>query len=453
MNLLEPHSNQPHRNSINIPGLQDKLKQVWHTSLYSNAIYLMISSVTSSLLGFIFWIVAARLYSTEQVGLASAIIAAAGLMAMFATLGMDMGLLRFLSRAENPVVMINTVFTIGIITSTIVTFVFVAGLGFWSPALVFIRQNSLYLIAFIIVCIVNQINGLLSHALIANRRTGFVATGSLISNLLDLFLVILLAGFLQSSGIFTAWGISLVVSFLIGIFWFLPKVQPGYRPFFSVNRQVVNDMIGFSLANYLATFFWSAPGTILPLMVVNLLGAESNAYFYIAWSIGSTLPLIAGAVTTSLFAEGSKDEKTLEPNIWRSLKMSFIIILPPSILVIVLAPLLLHFFGKSYAGNGTSLLRIITLSSIPTVINITYISIKRVEKNLKALVIFTCIQGIASLLFAYLLMPPMGLNGIGIAWLSIQSALAVFVVIHLSRALQIIPKLKVFISHDKTPSG
>ena len=453
MNLLEPHSNEPHHNSVNITGLRDKLKQVWHTSLYSNAIYLMISSAASSLLGFIFWIIAARLYSTEQVGLASAVIAAVGLVAMFATLGMDMGLLRFLSRAENPTVMINTVFTIGIITSVIVTFVFVAGLGLWSPALVFIRHNSAYLIAFFIVCIVNQMNSLLSPALIANRRASFIAAGSLISNLLKLPLVILLAGFLQFSGIFTAWGSSLVVSFLIGMFWFLPKVQPGYRPFFSVSKQVVKATMGFSFANYLATFFWSAPGIILPLMVVNLLGAEANAYFYIAWTIGTILTFIAGAVTTSLFAEGSNDERTLGTNIWRSVKMSFIITIPLSILVMALAPLLLRLFGKSYAGNGTSLLRIITLSSIPTVINITYISIKRVEKNLKALVIFTGIQGIAGLLFAYLLMHPMGLNGIGIAWLSVQYALAIFVGMRSSRALRILRRLGGFISHDKTPSG
>ena len=55
---------------------KDRLKRLFHIPLYSNALYLMITSAASALLGFIFWIIVARFYTPEDVGLASAAMAA-----------------------------------------------------------------------------------------------------------------------------------------------------------------------------------------------------------------------------------------------------------------------------------------------------------------------------------------------------------------------------------------
>jgi len=414
---------------VKIATSRQRLRELWHIPLYSNAFYLMIASMATSLLSFTFWIIAARFYSVESVGLASAAIAAVGLVATFVHLGLGMGLVRFLPHSgENANSMVNTTFTIGILTAIVTAFIFVAGLGFWSPALLFLRQDPIYFAAFIILSIVYQVWYLIEHTYIAKRRAGFVTAQSLIFNLLKLPLVILLAAVFHTFGIFASWGISLGVAALLGMFLFLPRVQPDYRPFFAVNREVVNVMMRFSFANYLSTLFWFAPGMILPIMVVNLLGAEPNAYFYIAWSIGTVLPLIIGAVSTSLFAEGSYDEETLEPNTWRTLKIAFIILVPVVILVLAIAPQLLLLFGGAYSENATTLLRILAISALPTVINITYIQVKRVEKKLKVLVGFTAFAAVVSLGLAYLLLPTIGINGAGIAWLVTQGILGLVVV-------------------------
>lgn len=39
--------------------------------LYKNSVFMMLSSVTNAGFGFFFWMIAARLYSAEDVGLAS----------------------------------------------------------------------------------------------------------------------------------------------------------------------------------------------------------------------------------------------------------------------------------------------------------------------------------------------------------------------------------------------
>jgi O-antigen/teichoic acid export membrane protein len=83
--------------------LKEELSSLFRLSLYRNAIYLMLNSAMYALTGFFFWIVAARLYPPEVVGLVSSAIAAIGLLSLLSTVGLDYGLLRFLPAAGGNV--------------------------------------------------------------------------------------------------------------------------------------------------------------------------------------------------------------------------------------------------------------------------------------------------------------------------------------------------------------
>ena len=414
---------------VKVATSKERLKKLWQVSLYSNAFYLMIAGATNAILGFVFWILAARFYSPEAVGLASATISAVGLLVMFCSLGLGMGLIRFLPHSgESASSMVNTVFTIGVLASIVAAAIFVAGLGFWSPALLFLRQNSIYLAAFVLFTIAYNITHFADQVFIAQRRARFLLAKNLIFSLLKLLLVILLAAFFQSFGIFASWGVSLGVALLVSLFLFLPRAQPGYRPFFAIDRRAINDMLRFSFANYLAVFLWGAPVYVIPIMVVNLLGAEANAYFYIAWAVASVLTMIASATATSLFAEGSHDEERLGLNTWRTLKMTYLILVPAVILILAIAPQLLLLFGGSYSENATTLLRILAISALPLVTNYIYLETKRVKKKLKIVIGLSAFAGAATLGLTYLLLPLMGVNGAGIAWLSTQGIIALVIV-------------------------
>ena len=49
----------------------------------------------------------------------------------------------------------------------------------------------------------------------------------------------------------------------------------------------------------------TAPNMVLPIMVLNTLGAEQAAYCYIAYAIATLLFMIPSAISMSLFVEGS----------------------------------------------------------------------------------------------------------------------------------------------------
>lgn len=379
----------------------------------------MITSASSAFLGFIFWIIVARFYPPEDVGLGSAVISAAGLTATIANLGLGYGIIRFISQSgKNANSLLNSCFSLGTLASLVVALIFFGGLGLWSPALLFLQKNPIFLITFVILTGSLTLVALLGDAFVAERRAGFTMANSFIHGLLKLPLVVLLGLVLHASGIFASWAVSLTLTALLGIFIFLPRLRSCYRPFFTINRSVITDVVHFSAANYIANFAASAPGFLLPLMILNLLGAEANAYFYIAWTIASSLFGVSAAVSMSLFAEGSHDEGRLWHILKQSLKLTFFLLVPAVILIFAIADKLLILFGTPYSQSGTTLLRILAVSALPYAIYCIYLGIKRVEKKLTMILILSGLISAGIVVLSYILMPYLGINGVGMACLS-----------------------------------
>ena len=107
--------------------------------LYRNSLLLMASTAMTSGLGFFFWMVVARYYTEYEVGIAAAIISAVSVLALISSLGLNVALIRFLAKAEKPVEMINSFFTINVLIALVVSGIFIAGLDLWSPAIAFVK--------------------------------------------------------------------------------------------------------------------------------------------------------------------------------------------------------------------------------------------------------------------------------------------------------------------------
>ena len=89
--------------------------------------------MTINLSGFIFWILAARLYKPEDVGLASTALSAALFLANVSGLGLGFGLIRFLSGpGEKSRAPINSAFVLSVLASLVLATIFLAGLNLWS---------------------------------------------------------------------------------------------------------------------------------------------------------------------------------------------------------------------------------------------------------------------------------------------------------------------------------
>jgi len=405
-----------------------RLRTQFRLPLYINAFYLMLNSVVGALLGFVFWMIVARFYSAVDLGLAAAIIAAMGLLANLSNLGLGFGLIRFLPAAkDNAIPIINSSLTVVGLASLATSLIFLAGLGFWSPALIFIREHHFFFASFVLFTIAFALFNLLNQVFIAKRRAKFTFIQGVTASALKIPIPIVLAAFFGAFGIFASAGIAVFVAMLVAMLWFLPRVQKGYIPLPTIRKRIINEIAHYSLGNYFANLLWLAPGLLFPLMVVNILGAEMNAYFYIAWAIATVLFTVPLSISLSLFAEGSYERRLLRANTLKALKLCLVILLPAILLIFAIGDKLLLLFGQSYSQSATTLLWLLALSALPLTINYIFLSIKRVQNDIRGIIVLSVFIAGMTLGLSYFLMGEMGILGVGVGWTVGQTIVAIVV--------------------------
>jgi len=407
-----------------------RLRHHLSNPLYRNSLYLISNSTILALTGFVFWTVAARLYPVDSVGLASAAISAMGVLALVATLGLDFALLRFLpDSGEQATDFVNSCLTIGGLLSLILSLAFIAGVGIWSPALLQIREHPVFLAAFAVFVLATTLVNFTRQTFVANRRADLALLQGMIFGVLRFVPLILMASAFTVFGIFASWGIAISLSVICAVLFLMPLVYRGYRPIPSMGRQVAREIVHFSAANYVSNLFWMAPGFILPLMVVNVLGAEPNAYFYIAWTIASVLFMVPVAISFTLLTEGAQFKKQLGEHVRMSLKLAYLLLIPAVIFLFLVGKWILLAFGTAYSVEGLHPLWVLGASSLPVAINQIYSSVLRVTGRLKELMVIWGLIAVVVLVASYLIMPHTGIIGIGYAWLGAQALFSAYVLI------------------------
>lgn len=412
------------------------------TSLYNNAIYLMLNSVVTSLLGFAFWNIMARFFLPEQVGIGSALVAASSLVASLGNLGLGAALIRFVSVAGvNTAQLINSSFTIVGVFSIIGSLIYIAGLSYWSPALSFMGKSCSLMVIFVLSTMAIGLSGLVDQALVAGRASRYVFLKNVLISILKLPLPILIFSYLGEFGIFAATGLATVAGILLAASWFLPILYRGYRPLPTIRFDLLRPMLSYTLGNYLVALFSSVTSFVFPLMVLNLLGPKQSAYFYISWMINGVVAVIAVGTATSLFTEGSNDPRDLGRHLRRAVSITLLLLVPAVLGSIILAPWLLHFFGQDYTIHGTSLVRWLVIGNFPSTIGLFYMTVNQVHKKISLIIIQSLVSSFLTLGLGYLLMDHYSLAGIGIAYVLTQLIIALVVGLPLWRMMKIDTKI------------
>lgn len=402
------------------------LSQHYKSSLYRNAFYLMANTLIASALGFIFWIVAARFYKPADVGLAAALISAATLLAVFSNLGFNFGVVRFLPNAQNPAKLVNTCLNSVAGASLILSVLFLLMVPILSPALVFIREKAVFTLSFVVIVLVWAIFPLIDHVFVAKRASNLVLVKNTMFNALKIPLAVF-AAYLGAFGIYASWGVAMAISSGIALMFFMPKILPEFVPSPTIDRAAINDIIHFSMGNYVAHLLYLAPTLILPLMVVNLLGGQMNAYFYVTFMIAEILFVIPMAVSQSLFAEGSTKKERVGEYICSSLKMVYLLMIPAIVIVFLLAGKLLLLFGSEYSSHGSGLLRVFALSGVFLGVNMIYITLLRLEKKVREIITISGFLALGILSLSYfLLIGTWGIVAVGYSWLVMQGIISVY---------------------------
>ncbi len=400
---------------IAIPTNLTELNVHLRDPLFKNSYFLMVSTIMVSILGFVYWVLVARYYTPHDVGLATALISAVNLLVAFSLLGFNFGILRFLSNEKDKQSMINSCFTITILFSILISAIFILGINTLSPTLSFIYESILFLLFFIVLVFTTTLTRLQWSVYVALRSAKYSLIQNVIFSILKLIFIICLVTF-GVLGILSSWAIATCITLILGIFVLTPRMVYSYLPIPTIKKGMIKGMFHISFGNYIAGIFGAIPNSVLPLIVINVLNPEMNAYFFMALAISNTLIAVPVAVSNSLFVEGSYAPEKFRSNVLKSIKFTFLLIIPMILGIFIFGTKLLLLFGKEYAENGFYVLCILVLSVIPFTINKVYTTIKNIQLNVKPIIYLNAFIAILTIGLSYMLMIKIGLIGAAIGY-------------------------------------
>jgi len=383
-----------------------RTKKYMRDPLVRNSLFIILASALGGAFGFVFWMIAAKIYPKEDVGVATALISSLSLVILLSRFGLNQSLMRFFPERDK-----GKVFGTSVIITTlfVVLFgaIFIAGIDMWAPELYQVKQ---YAFPYLLFLVANSIVLLTGNAFIALRKAEYYFLQSLLMGSRIVFLIPLV--FLGTLGIFSSVGTSFLVTLIFSLL-FLAKL--GIKPT-GMDRGFLSDTFRFSAGNHVAALLMRSPQYILPVMVLNMLGAGETAHYYVAFAISSLLFIIPQAVSTSLLVEGSHGV-ALKKTARKSIFTIFLLLTPSVIILYFFGELVLQLVGKDYAGRGLNLLRLMALSSFFVAICEIYSSIRRIQKDMKGLILLGALIFALLLGLSYTFIPKLGLPGVGYAWI------------------------------------
>ncbi|KAB2946255.1 lipopolysaccharide biosynthesis protein [Candidatus Methanoperedens sp. BLZ2] len=401
------------------------LKKIYNDSLVKNFFYLMMTNLLNLILGFFFWIIVARYYSPDEVGTTSAILSSMSLISMISTLGFHTAFIFYLPRDRiNANRIINSCITSSIVASLVFSFIFILGINIWAPVLRSIFNDLKFVILFATVTTVTTISAHISSAFIAGRRSSFHMTKEILFGFFKILPLQMFSVF-GAIGIFMAWGIGVMIAVAVG-FFLLSLVWKGYLPALMLDS-IIKSMAGYSVGNYLAEIFYTLPRLVLPIMIVNLVSAESTGFFYIAMMVGGLLYGIPQSISNSLLAESS-DGGELWHKVKKSIKLNAVILFPGVIFFVFFGKFVLNIFNPLYAENASTTLLILTIASLPVSINTLFTAVRNVQKRVSSVIKINAGIAVLTLAFAFPLSRSSGIEGAAFAFLAANSLAAIVVI-------------------------
>ncbi len=395
--------------------------------LYRNGYALMVNAITTSLLGVLYWVIAARFYTTDAVGVNTAAISTMTFLSTAARFYLDGALIRFLPRAgAKSTRLVKYSYLIGGLASAIVAAVFLLGLGLWAPALGFLRSSAVIAVGFVIATVASSIFTQQDGAFIGLRQAHWVPVENITFAVAKIVLLVVLAKLLPQYGIFVSWAIPLALSLIpVNLLIFLkllPKhMRENTEPEAGVTAREIFHYSGGLYAGYI---FSAASLRLLPLIVLQVIGPHQAAYFALPWMIITSLQQVLPSMYGSLTVEASRDQSKLVKYSRQAFNQTARLLTPMVLFLFVVGPYLLRLFGKNYAAEADTLLRLLSLAVLPQILTGLYFGIARIHRSVGGVVKVQASLFVLNLILSYVFLKEFGITGVGIAWLISQVAIA-----------------------------
>jgi O-antigen/teichoic acid export membrane protein len=405
--------------------------------LFGNVYALTLNTILSTVLGSAYWVLAARLYSPRELGIGAATISTMTFLSNLSQLNLNAALARFLPKSGvGGGRLVGYAYGASSLVALAISAVFVTVAPIVSDRLAFLAASPLLAVLFCLSVAAWGVFTLQDSVLTALRKAVWVPVENVSFGLAKAFLLIILAGTLPGLGIFLSWNLPVVIALVPVNLLVVQRLLPRLRSMPTVTLPDWQVLRRFVALDYLGYLFMQAGTNALPLLVTARLGATANGQFYVAYSIASSLELVAYNFGVSLTVEGSRDEARLASYARQILRRAVILFIPAVMLLCLAAPLLLTVFGEQYADSGVPLLRLLALAVLPKLVLITFVAVSRVQKQVGRIVAVQALTSTLVLSLSLMAMGRLGILGVGLAYLISQTVVASVVLPSLVRLLR-----------------
>ncbi len=359
--------------------LRVALTAAWrgHRELLSNAASLVATTGVASALGFVYWAVAARLFTQQAVGYGSAAVSAMTLLGTIGMFGLGTVLIGELPRRRPRAGLVSA----ALLASGLGSLVLGLGFAVVAPS-ISVRfehitgtpvQAVLFAAGVMVIgvsLVFDQATiGLMRGWLQLSRNVAFAA-----AKLLALPATVIILHDRFGVGITASYVTGMAVSLVPVAIWLRLTGTPVLpRPDWGVLRGLGKSAIAHSCLNIAITVPWS----LIPVVVTVIVSPSANAAFYLAWMLTSFLYILPAALSTVLFAVAAADPQVIAKKLRFTLRLSLLIGLPGMAALIIGGHLFLSVFGASYEHAAMLPLFLLALSYPPAIPKIHYIAVCR----------------------------------------------------------------------------
>ncbi|GAA2749554.1 hypothetical protein [Amnibacterium kyonggiense] len=393
----------------------------------------------TSVLGLLFWAIAARQFAATDVGVAGAAVAMMMLLGTLGSLGLGTVLIARLPKVDpgERRVLVRTCLAAaaagGVLLGLVVPVVLVHGFG--AENLAPIAGSVWPLLGLAAATGLTAVVIVLDQAVLTiglgtlQLERNVTASGVKVVALLALGL----AGVHGGMTILLAWTIGNLLSLPL-VSWRTRGGRAAGAHRRIVEPSLVRGIGRLAVSHHALNVSIQAALQLLPVLVTVLVSARANAAFNSAIMLSGFVFALPYAVSVGLFAAARGEPTEVVRRMRLTIPFGLAVSAAASIVLFPLAGPLLHVFGPQYAEDGTVLLRLIVLAGIPFVIKDHFISLRRVQGRTTQALVVTVVFLAAELAAATTGALSGGAEGLVVGWLAVLVVEALVLAVPLVRA-------------------
>ncbi|MGF9649664.1 hypothetical protein AAIH32_16995 [Pseudarthrobacter oxydans] len=388
-------------------------------SLGGNTIWLTAARVVPMVTGLLFWALAAILLAPAELGLASAVVAAALLTVQIGMLGVGPAILTLLpAETEGRRLITTSLLTVGLSSLIVATGLLIIT-GALGPGVGQAWDDPTAAAAFLAAAFFATTAYQLDHIHTAQCQAHLALMRSLLQSLVQLAVLAtcLAGGYRSLNTVVGAVAAGAAASVLLGLLQvYRAGIGPGGKNVLRF-RQILN-LLRPALRNYPLMLADRAPGYVLPLIIAATLSASATAAWYVVWMLATAVFFVqqsAGySLQTKLAAPGHHPGLVV-----RALRISLLLTLAAGGVLIGASPFILQMLGSQYAPHWV-LLPLLVPALVLSCVTQIYYGVCRARAQQAEATAVACLAATVAVVPAAAAAHLYGLPGVSVLWLAAQ---------------------------------